>query len=73
MNSVQHGRSATFETKSSYCRAKVEFNSINLVRHGNSTTFETGLKHFCKIRKADKKRIENLTKIYRRRQSKYLK
>ena len=25
-----------------YCRAKVEFNSINIVRHGNhSTTFET--------------------------------
>ena len=33
----------TFETKSSYCRAKVQFNSINWVRHGSSTTFETGL------------------------------
>ena len=28
-----------------YCRAKVEFNSINLVRHGSSTTFETGLSY----------------------------
>ena len=43
MNWVRHGGSTTFETKSSYCRAKVEFNSINLVRHGSSTTFETGL------------------------------
>ena len=40
----RHGSSATFETKSSYCLAKVEFNSINLVQHGSSTTFETGLK-----------------------------
>ena len=45
MNRVRHGSSATFETKSSNCRAKVEFNSINLVRHGSSTTFETGLTH----------------------------
>ena len=43
MNWVRHGSSATFETKSSYCRVKVEFNSINLARHGSSTTFETGL------------------------------
>ena len=43
MNWVRHGGSTTFETKSSYCRAKVEFNSINWVRHGSSTTFETGL------------------------------
>ena len=34
---------SSFETKSSYCRAKVEFNSINLVRHGSSTIFEMGL------------------------------
>ena len=26
-----------------YCRAKVEFNMINLVRHDSSTTFETNL------------------------------
>ena len=44
MNLVRHGSSATFETKSSYSRAKVEYNSINLVRHGSSATFETGLK-----------------------------
>ena len=43
MNRVRHGSSATFETKWSYCRAKVEFNSTNLVLHGSSTTFETGL------------------------------
>ena len=30
-------------TSPTYCRVKVEFNSINLARHGNSTTFETGL------------------------------
>ena len=44
MNWVRHGSSTTFETKSSYCRAKVEFNSINWVRHGSSSTFETGLR-----------------------------
>ena len=33
-----------FQT-SRYCRAKVEFNSINLVLHGSSTTFETGLSY----------------------------
>ena len=43
MNWVRHGSSTTFETKSSYCRAKVEFNSVNLVRPGCSTTFERGL------------------------------
>ena len=42
MNWVRHGGNTTFETKSSYCHAKVEFNSINWVRHGSSTTFETG-------------------------------
>ena len=70
MNWVRYGGSATFETKSSYCRvarqglpaalhgssttwfhtspycrAKVEFNSINWVQHGSSTTFETGLNY----------------------------
>ena len=43
MNCVRHGSSGTFETKSSYCRAKVEYNSINLVRHGSGVTFEMGL------------------------------
>ena len=38
-----HGSSSTWFQTSRYCRAKVEFNSINLVRHGSSTTFETGL------------------------------
>ena len=38
-----HGSSTTWFQTSRYCRAKVEFNSINLVRHGSSTTFETGL------------------------------
>ena len=47
MNWVRHGGSTTFETKSSYCRAKVEFNSINWVRHGSNTTFETGLSFEC--------------------------
>jgi len=40
---VLHGSSTTWFKTSRYCRAKVEFNSINLVRHGRSTTFETGL------------------------------
>ena len=40
---VLHGSSTTWFQTSRYCRAKVEFNSINLVRHGISTTFETGL------------------------------
>ena len=53
MNWVRYGSSATFETKSSYCRVarqslhgsrKTWFQtSINLVRHGSSTTFETAL------------------------------
>ena len=47
MNWVRHGGSTTFETKSSYYRAKVEFYSINWVRHGSSTTFETGLTVTC--------------------------
>ena len=33
---------------SRYCRAKVEFNSINWVRHGSSATFETGLRLYKK-------------------------
>ena len=37
------GSSTTWFQTSRYCRANVEFNSINLVRHGSSTTFETGL------------------------------
>ena len=41
---VLHGNSTTWFQTSRYCRAKVEFNSINLVRHGSSTTFETGLR-----------------------------
>ena len=41
---VLHCSSTTWLQTSRYCRAKVEFNSINnLVRHGSSTTFETGL------------------------------
>ena len=43
MNWVRHGSSTTWFQTSRYCRAKVEFNSVNLVRHGCSTTFETGL------------------------------
>ena len=39
-----HGSSTTWFQTSRYCRAKVEFNSINWVRHGSSTTFETGLR-----------------------------
>ena len=35
--------STTWFQTSRYCRAKVEFNSINWVRHGSSTTFETCL------------------------------
>ena len=38
-----HGSSTTWFQTSRFCRAKVEFNSINLVRHGSSTTLETGL------------------------------
>ena len=38
-----HGSSTNWFQTSRYCRAKVEFNSINWVRHGSSTTFETGL------------------------------
>ena len=40
---VLHGSSATWFQTSRYCRAKVEFNSINFVRHGSSSTFETGV------------------------------
>ena len=40
---VLHGSRTTWFQTSRYCRANVEFNSINLVRHGSSTTFETGL------------------------------
>ena len=43
MNWVRRGSSTTWFQTSRYCRAKVEFNSVNLVRHGCSTTFETGL------------------------------
>ena len=43
---VLHDGSTTWFQTSRYCRAKVEFNSINLVRHGSSTTFETGLNYF---------------------------
>ena len=32
-----------FETKSSYCHAKVKIDSVDLGRHGSSTMFETGL------------------------------
>ena len=45
MNWVRHNGSTTWFQTSRYCRAKVEFNSINWVRNGSSTTFETGLKH----------------------------
>ena len=41
---VLHGSSTTWFQTSCYCRAKVEFNSINWVRQGSHTTFETGLK-----------------------------
>ena len=41
---ILHGSSTTCFQTSRYCRAKVEFNSVNLVRHGSSTTFETGLR-----------------------------
>ena len=41
---AEHGSSTTWLQTSRYCRAEVEFNSINWVRHGSSTTFETGLK-----------------------------
>ena len=40
---VLHVSSTTWFQTSRYCRANVEFNSINLVRYGSSTTFETGL------------------------------
>ena len=40
---VLHSSSTIWFQTSRYCRANVEFNSINLVRHGSSTTFETGL------------------------------
>ena len=40
---LQHDTSMIWFQTSRYCRAKVEFDSINLVRHGSSTTFETGL------------------------------
>ena len=43
---VLHGSSTTWFQTLRYCRAKVEFNSINLVRHSCRTTFETGLR--CK-------------------------
>ena len=43
---VLHGSSTTWFQTSRYCRAKVEFNSINWVRHCSSTTFETGLRFF---------------------------
>ena len=38
------GNSTTCFRTSRYCRAKVEFNSINLVRYGSSTTFKSGLR-----------------------------
>ena len=41
---VLRGSSTTWFQTSRYCRAKVEFNSINWVRHGSSMTFETGLR-----------------------------
>ena len=40
---MPQGSSTTCFQTSSYCRAKVDFNSINLVRHGSNTTFQTGL------------------------------
>ena len=40
------GSSTTWFQTSRYCRAKVEFNAINLVRHGSTATFETGLSFF---------------------------
>ena len=43
---VLHGSSTTWFQKLRYCRAEVEFNSINLARHSCSTTFEMGLR--CK-------------------------
>ena len=43
-----HDNSTTWFQTSRYCRANVEFNSINWVRHGSSTTFETGLRLRCK-------------------------
>ena len=45
-SAVLHDGSTTWFQTSRYCRAKVEFNSINLVRHGSSTTSETGLNYF---------------------------
>ena len=42
MNWVRHGSSTTWFQTSRYCRAKVEFNSINIVGHGSSTTSERG-------------------------------
>ena len=37
-----HGSSTTWFQTSRYCRAKVEFNSINWVRHGSSTALNFG-------------------------------
>ena len=34
-------------SQASYCRAKVEFHSINLARHGSSTTFGNGPNLTC--------------------------
>ena len=44
---VLHGSNTTWFQTLHYCRAKVEFNSINWVQHGSSTTFETGLIYYC--------------------------
>ena len=64
MNRVRHGRSATFETKSSYCRAKVEFNSINLVRYGNSTTFDSQSRQEA-YRKSNQNLSEKAVQIFK--------
>ena len=44
MNLVRHGSSTTWFQTPRYCRAKVQFNSINLVRHTSGTTLKTGLR-----------------------------
>ena len=46
---VLHGSSTTWFQTSHYCRAKVEFNTINWVGHGSSTAFEMGLSFFREV------------------------
>ena len=48
LSSAQCSITTRFKT-SRYCRAKVEFNSINLFRHGSSTAFQTGLSVILKL------------------------